>query len=43
MTTEVTRLVGLGAKVLRDPTEEYGAYWATLQDPECNELCIGAA
>jgi hypothetical protein len=26
----------------RQPKEEYGAYWATLQDPEGNELCIGA-
>jgi predicted enzyme related to lactoylglutathione lyase len=41
--SEVTRLVGLGATVLRPPKEEYGAYWATLQDPEGNELCIGAA
>ena len=40
--SEVTRLVGLGATVLRDPKEEYGAYWATLQDPEGNEFCIGA-
>jgi predicted enzyme related to lactoylglutathione lyase len=40
--TEVDRLVGLGATVVRDPKEEYGAYWATLQDPEGNEFCIGA-
>jgi predicted enzyme related to lactoylglutathione lyase len=40
--TEVDRLVALGATVLRHPKEEYGAYWATLQDPEGNELCIGA-
>jgi predicted enzyme related to lactoylglutathione lyase len=41
--TEVDRLVALGATVIRDPKEEFGAYWATLQDPEGNELCIGAA
>ena len=40
---EVDRLAGLGATVIREPKEEYGAYWATLQDPEGNELCIGAA
>ncbi|HEY3143561.1 MAG TPA: VOC family protein [Acidimicrobiales bacterium] len=39
--TEVERLVALGATVIRDPKEEYGAYWATLQDPEGNEFCIG--
>ena len=40
--TEADRLVALGATVLRDPKEEHGAYWATLQDPEGNEFCIGA-
>ena len=40
--TEADRLVALGATVLRAPAEEYGAYWATLSDPEGNELCIGA-
>jgi hypothetical protein len=40
--TETDRLVALGAKVLRDPQEEFGTYWSTLQDPEGNELCIGA-
>jgi hypothetical protein len=39
--TEVERLVALGATVIRDPKEEYGAYWATLQDPEGNEFCLG--
>jgi predicted enzyme related to lactoylglutathione lyase len=39
---EVDRLVALGATVIRDPAEEFGAYWATLQDPEGNEFCIGA-
>ena len=39
---EVDRLVALGATVLREPKEEFGAYWATLQDPEGNELCLGA-
>jgi uncharacterized glyoxalase superfamily protein PhnB len=41
--TEVDRLVALGATVIRDPKEEFGHYWATLQDPEGNEFCIGAA
>jgi len=40
--TEVDRLVALGATVVREPKEEFGAYWATLQDPEGNELCVGA-
>jgi predicted enzyme related to lactoylglutathione lyase len=40
--TEVDRLLTLGATLLRAPKEEFGAYWATLQDPEGNELCIGA-
>lgn len=39
---ELDRLVALGATVLRKPEEEFGHYWATLQDPEGNELCIGA-
>jgi predicted enzyme related to lactoylglutathione lyase len=41
--TEVDRLVAVGATVIRDPKEEFGAYWATLQDPEGNEFCVGAA
>ncbi|HEY8546328.1 MAG TPA: VOC family protein [Acidimicrobiales bacterium] len=40
--TEVDRLLALGATLIRAPKEEFGAYWATLQDPEGNELCIGA-
>ena len=40
---EVDRLTALGATVVRDPKEEFGVYWATLQDPEGNEFCIGAA
>jgi predicted enzyme related to lactoylglutathione lyase len=39
---QATRLEALGATILRAPKEEYGAYWATLQDPEGNEFCIGA-
>jgi predicted enzyme related to lactoylglutathione lyase len=39
---EVDRLSALGATVIREPKEEYGAYWATLQDPEGNELCVGS-
>jgi predicted enzyme related to lactoylglutathione lyase len=38
---EVERLTGLGATVVRTPKEEWGAYWATLQDPEGNEFCVG--
>ena len=40
--TEADRLVALGATVVRPPKEEFGTYWATLQDPEGNEFCIGA-
>ena len=40
--TELDRLVALGAIVIRLPKEEFGAYWATLQDPEGNELCLAA-
>lgn len=40
---EVERLVALGATVIRDAKEEFGVYWATLQDPKGNEFCIGAA
>jgi len=40
--SEVARLVALGAKVIREPKEEWGHFWATLQDPELNEFCIGA-
>jgi predicted enzyme related to lactoylglutathione lyase len=39
---EVERLVALGGTVIRPPKEEFGTYWATLQDPEGNEFCIGA-
>jgi len=39
---ELARLEALGAKVIRDPKEEFGVYWATLQDPEGNEFCVGA-
>jgi predicted enzyme related to lactoylglutathione lyase len=40
---EVKRLTDLGGTVIREPKEEFGYYWATLQDPEGNEFCIGAA
>lgn len=40
--SEADRLVALGATVIRTPKEEFGVYWATLQDPEGNEFCIGA-
>lgn len=40
--TEVDRLEALGAKVIRQPKEEFDTYWSTLQDPEGNEFCIGA-
>ncbi len=40
--TEVTRLKALGAKLIRPPQEESGMFWATFQDPEGNEFCIGA-
>lgn len=38
---EVARLTELGATVIREPKEEFGYYWATLQDPEGNEFCVG--
>jgi Glyoxalase-like domain len=38
---EAERLVAAGATRV-DHHEEYGMYWHTLQDPEGNELCIGA-
>ncbi len=41
--TEADRLVALGATIIRDPKEEFGVYWATLQDPEGNEFCIGVS
>lgn len=41
VTEEVARLTALGATVIREPKEEFGHYWATLQDPEGNEFCIG--
>ena len=37
---EVARVVGLGATLVAR-REEWGATWATLTDPEGNELCIG--
>jgi predicted enzyme related to lactoylglutathione lyase len=40
---EVERLVALGATVIRPPKEEFGTYWATLQDPEGNEFCVGTS
>ena len=43
VTSEAERLVALGATMIRPPKEEFGTYWATLQDPEGNEFCIGAS
>ena len=37
---EVERLVALGATHLGD-VNEHGSTWATLQDPEGNEFCVG--
>ncbi len=36
---EVDRLIGLGAKPLRD-VEEWGHSWTVLHDPEGNEFCV---
>ncbi|WP_405715719.1 MULTISPECIES: VOC family protein [unclassified Streptomyces] len=36
---EVERLVGLGARVLREVAEQ-GGTWTTLADPEGNEFCV---
>ncbi|MFF9347941.1 VOC family protein [Streptomyces sp. NPDC014734] len=36
---EVTRLEGLGAKVLRE-VEQPGGTWSVLADPEGNEFCV---
>ncbi len=39
--SEVERLVGLGARVVRPgKVSELGEYWVVLQDPEGNELCL---
>ena len=36
---EVDRLIGLGAKRMRD-VEEWGFSWTVMQDPEGNEFCV---
>jgi hypothetical protein len=39
MREEVERLVGLGATVVREVSEEVGT-WTVMQDPEGNEFCV---
>jgi len=39
---EVERLVGLGARRVGQPVEEWGERWIVLADPEGNELCVCA-
>jgi hypothetical protein len=36
---DAERLVGLGAKVLRE-YQEHGEFWIVLADPEGNEFCV---
>ena len=38
---EIDRLVGLGAKRVKD-SEEYGYTWTVMADPEGNEFCIAS-
>jgi hypothetical protein len=38
--TEVERLRGEGATVMRPGAEERGEYWVVMQDPEGNEFCV---
>ena len=33
-------LIGLGARRLEGPIEEWGESWIVLADPEGNELCV---
>ncbi len=35
---EITRLVGLGARIISDRRPEFG--WVSLADPEGNEFCV---
>ena len=39
---EIERLVGLGATVVREVTED-DASWVVLADPEANEFCVTAS
>ena len=39
---EVGRLIGLGARRLRDVVNESGGEWTVMQDPEGNEFCVMA-
>jgi hypothetical protein len=38
--TEVDRLRGAGAIVVRPGSVERGEYWVVMQDPEGNEFCV---
>jgi catechol 2,3-dioxygenase-like lactoylglutathione lyase family enzyme len=40
---EADRLVGLGARRVEGPIEEWGERWIVLADPEGNELCVCTA
>ena len=40
LTTEVERILGLGATKLWGPVEELGMCWVTLADPDGNEFCV---
>jgi hypothetical protein len=37
---EVERLIGLGARKLRDVSNADGGEWTVMQDPERNEFCV---
>ncbi len=40
LTSEVERILGLGATKLWGPVEELGMCWVTLADPDGNEFCV---
>jgi len=40
---EVTRLLGLGARVITRGLSEHGYRWDVLADPEGNEFCVYVA
>ncbi len=40
ISTEVARLVALGASDRRGPMESEGEYWVRMNDPEDNEFCV---
>ena len=43
LTSEVERIVALGATSVWGPIEEHGMRWFTLADPDGNEFCVCSA